>query len=169
MLAHSVLGLGASHISLHGNVDYTEQALSHRVTAIRMVNERLSSPSQSPADADAVFGAVLCLIAQTGLLADGMCEYHVMTRGCMLLMQAVVKNEDKSIFNMFTTEEHMNRIRLIISDEHGDFTNLHNFHRSLLKMKHLLVAPSQMAYFDGMLLCVSGMHESPEAGMFSFL
>lgn len=164
MLAHSVLGLGASHMSLHGNIDYNEQALSHRVTAIQMVNDCLSSTSHSPAEADAVFGAVLCLIAQTGLMADGMCEYHVMTRGCTLLMHAALKNEDKTMFSMFTAEAHMDRIRSIMEDQHGDFTDLRNFHQSLLNMKHLLVAQSQMDYFDGLIACVHGMNESVEAG-----
>nr|UYO77173.1 Zn2Cys6 transcriptional regulator [Trichoderma calamagrostidis] len=61
-LAHAVLGLGASHLSRHSNTDYTPQALQHRITAMKLVNEQLDKPPKKPADADALLAAYYVLL-----------------------------------------------------------------------------------------------------------
>jgi hypothetical protein len=84
-LIHSMLGLGASHLSLCTNEDYTSQALSHRVQAMKALNAQLSRPNPSTKDGDAAFGAVMSLTFQSSYMADGMLDFISMVRGCKAL------------------------------------------------------------------------------------
>ena len=81
-LAHAVLGLGATHLTVTGAGDHSKAALHHRVTAITALNERLPRAHLSQADADAAFGAMLSLTFQAAYMPDGMVDFLTMIRGC---------------------------------------------------------------------------------------
>lgn len=77
-----MLGLGASHLGLLSGVDYARAAMKHRVLAIQTLNQHLSKPKLSMADADAAFAAMLTLTFQSAYLPDGMVDFFTMVRGC---------------------------------------------------------------------------------------
>lgn len=81
-LLHSMLALGASHLSLVSPSGYEKAALKHRVTAIKTLNEHLSKPNLSIPEADAAFGAMLNLTFQAAYMADGLVDFLTMIRGC---------------------------------------------------------------------------------------
>ena len=83
-LAHATLGLGASHLNLLVDDDYSNAALQHRVAALSSLNRHIKKPGLSMADADAAFAAMLSLTYQAAYMPDGMMDFFTMTRGCAL-------------------------------------------------------------------------------------
>lgn len=81
-LAHAMLGLGASHLTLMTSANYSNPALNHRVVAISSLNGQLAKAHLEKAEADATMGALLALTFQSAYMADGMVEFLTMIRGC---------------------------------------------------------------------------------------
>ena len=61
---------------------YLQEALNHRVKAIKLLNEFLNQGYKIQADADAAFGAVLTLTFQSAYIPDGLIDFLSMIRGC---------------------------------------------------------------------------------------
>ncbi|OWT42615.1 zinc finger protein 1 [Pochonia chlamydosporia 170] len=135
-LAHAVLGLGASHLTQHGEVDYTSQALNHRVTAIKLVNEQFINPPKDADTADALFAAIICLATQTSLLPDGMVEYLTITRGGALIWAFVIPGHKESLFSSFTNESHDEALSQVVSEEPKDFEIPDEFLASVMRVNN---------------------------------
>ncbi|KAL7815179.1 hypothetical protein V8C26DRAFT_131513 [Trichoderma gracile] len=159
-LAHAVLGLGASHLSQHGNVDYTSQALQHRVTAMKLVNQQLDHPPTRPADADALMAAVICLVAQSSLMPDSMIDYITTTRGGNLVASTIITNYEMSIFKYFTPREHDRSLERLISEQPRDYEVIHGFATSALQLRPLCQTPNEVAYCDCLVKCVDNLRTS---------
>ncbi|PTB49884.1 hypothetical protein M431DRAFT_499900 [Trichoderma harzianum CBS 226.95] len=159
-LAHAVLGLGASHLSQHGNVDYTSQALQHRVTAMKLVNEQLDHPPTKPADQDALFAAVICLVTQSSLMPDSMIDYITTTRGGNLVASRIITDYEKSIFKYFTPMEHDRSLEKLISEQPRNFEAIEGFHASALRIMPLCQKPTEVSYCECMLRCINNLRTS---------
>jgi hypothetical protein len=133
-----MLGLGAQHLTLVAKTDYTKQAISHRVQAIKALNAQLSKPNPSKDEGDATFGAVMSLCFQSSYMADGMMEFVSMVRGCVSSLHSrpagflsVCKETDRnnlghvvatkampcfedSAFNSFSREGHVSTMQKFI-------------------------------------------------------
>ncbi|UNI18305.1 hypothetical protein JDV02_004579 [Purpureocillium takamizusanense] len=92
-LVHAMLGLGASHLSLlvpspspssssSSSRSHVQDALRHRVAAIKLLNEFLARGPHATADIDAAFAAILSLTYQAAHMPDGLYDFLTMTRGC---------------------------------------------------------------------------------------
>lgn len=81
-LVHSMLGLGASHLSLLVPSAFNRDALRHRVKAIKLLNDFLSRPNLSLPDTEAAFASILALTFQAAHMPDGLADFLTMTRGC---------------------------------------------------------------------------------------
>ncbi|KAK0755261.1 hypothetical protein N5P37_012086 [Trichoderma harzianum] len=159
-LAHAVLGLGASHLSQHGNVDYTSQALQHRVTAMKLVNEQLDHPPTKPADQDALFAAVICLVTQSSLMPDSMIDYITTTRGGNLVASTIITDYEKSIFKYFTPMEHDRSLERLISEQPRNFEAIEGFHVSALRIMPLCQKPTEVSYCECMIRCINNLRTS---------
>nr|UYO77202.1 Zn2Cys6 transcriptional regulator [Trichoderma crystalligenum] len=159
-LAHAVLGLGASHLSRHGNTDYTSQALQHRITAMKLVNEQLDKPPKKPADADALLAAVLCLVTQSSLMPDSMIDYITTTRGGNLVATTIIKDFEMSIFKYFTAEEHDRSLERLICEQPKNFEVIEGFRSSVLQLKPLCQKPTEMAYCETMMKSITNLRTS---------
>ena len=62
-----------------------EEAISHRILAVKALNEALSVPPTSRCERDARMGAALVLAFQSSHLEDGLFEFLTMIRGCNLI------------------------------------------------------------------------------------
>ncbi|UKZ76808.1 hypothetical protein TrVFT333_004520 [Trichoderma virens FT-333] len=164
-LAHAVLGLGASHLSQHGNVDYTSQALQHRVTAMKLVNEQLDHPPTKPADQDALFAAVICLVTQSSLMPDSMVDYITTTRGGNLVASTIITNYEHSIFKYFTPLEHDRSLERLICEQPRDFEAIEGFHASALRIRPLCQKFTEVAYCESMIKCINNLRTSCLEGM----
>ncbi|KAM6481747.1 hypothetical protein HDV62DRAFT_69560 [Trichoderma sp. SZMC 28011] len=159
-LAHAVLGLGASHLSQHGNVDYTSQALQHRVTAMKLVNEQLDHPPTKPADQDALFAAVICLVTQSSLMPDSMIDYITTTRGGNLVASTIITDYEKSIFKYFTPMEHDRSLERLISEQPRNFEAIEGFHTSAQRLMPLCQKPTEISYCECMIRCINNLRTS---------
>ncbi|KAL6806381.1 hypothetical protein GGI42DRAFT_280526 [Trichoderma sp. SZMC 28013] len=159
-LAHAVLGLGASHLSQHGNVDYTSQALQHRVTAMKLVNEQLDHPPTKPADQDALFAAVICLVTQSSLMPDSMIDYITTTRGGNLVASTIITDYEKSIFKYFTPMEHDRSLERLISEQPRNFEAIEGFHASAQRLLPLCQKSTEVSYCESMIRCINNLRTS---------
>ncbi|KAL7907366.1 hypothetical protein GGI35DRAFT_87531 [Trichoderma velutinum] len=159
-LAHAVLGLGASHLSQHGNVDYTSQALQHRVTAMKLVNEQLDHPPTKPADQDALLAAVICLVTQSSLMPDSMIDYITTTRGGNLVASTIITDYEKSIFKYFTPMEHDRSLEKLIREQPRDFEAIEGFHASALRIRPLCQKSTEVSYSECMIRCINNLRTS---------
>ncbi len=110
-----MLGLSASHLAIHGS-GYSQQALSHRVKAIRSLNQALSIPPKSNIEADARFAALFALAFQASCMPEGMTEFMSMVKGCHVLATTSMSFED-SIFSAFTQEGYSSSVRTVIGND----------------------------------------------------
>jgi Fungal specific transcription factor domain len=82
---HAILGQAASHLTATTEIDYSSLALSHRLKAIKGLNEALSKTPRTGSDGDALLAACYALTFQTANMKDGMSEFLTMIRGCGLV------------------------------------------------------------------------------------
>ncbi|KAH8887678.1 hypothetical protein GQ53DRAFT_726027 [Thozetella sp. PMI_491] len=114
-LIHAMLGLAASHLDLCSEGSFSAPALTHRVTAIKLLNEALGRPCTSKAEGDARFAAMMALTFQASYLADGMIEFLSMTRGCQVVAASSIPDLGESLFRSFSREGHMSTVRTMVS------------------------------------------------------
>ncbi|KAL7784081.1 hypothetical protein V8C37DRAFT_396420 [Trichoderma ceciliae] len=159
-LAHAVLGLGASHLSQHGGADYTSQALQHRITAMKLVNEQLDKPPTRPADADALYAAVICLVTQSSLMPDSMIDYITTTRGGNLVATSIITNYEMSIFKYFTPVEHDRSLEQLICEQPRDWEVIEGFHSSVLRLRPLCQKHTEVLYCESIIRCIDNLRTS---------
>jgi hypothetical protein len=149
-----MLGLAASHLSGCTESDYSTQALNHRVTAISLVNIKLTEPVLNVGECDALFAAILCLTHQTLFLEDAMMEFLTMLRGCNLVATSVIpKFEGQSAFRRFTPDGHANSMRTIVREQGEppkDLRLLGAFERAVLQLRPLCQRPTEVGYLDAL-------------------
>ena len=165
-LAHAVLGLGASHLTTHGTVDYTSQALTHRVAAIKLVNHQFVNPPKDQDNADALFAALLCLCAQTSLLPDAMNEYLSITRAGALVWAVVMPHHTGSLFKVFTSEIHDDTLNGMASNNPEDLTDANDFWISAEKLKPLCDKPYQVSYQQCIANTILAVYQSSQRGVY---
>lgn len=84
-LIHSILALAASHLDAVSNANVAEEALSHRILAVKALNDALSVPPKTRNESDARMAAALALSFQSSHLQDGLLDFLTMVRGCNLI------------------------------------------------------------------------------------
>ncbi len=160
-LAHAALGLGALHLTKHGNVDYSSQALTHRVSALKIVHQQFAKPPRDQDNADSLFAALLCLAAQTTLLPDGIAEYLTITRAGALVWAFVIPAHGSSVFKSFTNESHSENLSRIVSeDEPKDFDLVQEFLDSVTKVKELCKGARELYYCQRVVDAIQGLRVS---------
>ncbi|KAJ4292352.1 hypothetical protein N0V90_009013 [Kalmusia sp. IMI 367209] len=110
-LIHSILALAASHLDAVSNANVAEEAISHRILAVKALNEALSVPPKTRIERDARMAAALALAFQSSHLPDGLLEFLTMLRGCNLIaMEGTLDNVD-SAFHAFREDGHLATMR----------------------------------------------------------
>ena len=99
---HSILALAASHLDAVTHSGVAEQAIQHRILAVKSLNEALSVPPKTSCERDARMAAALALAFQSSHLQDGMAEFLTMVRGCNLIGGDETPLRDDSVFNVST-------------------------------------------------------------------
>ncbi|KAK7222143.1 hypothetical protein V2G26_010146 [Clonostachys chloroleuca] len=161
-LAHAVLGLGAAHITQSTpGLDYTTEALQHRVTTMQRVNERLSLSSLSPQEADALLAAVLCLVSQSSLLPDldSMADYLTMSRGGSLIANSVIKEIATSLFRAHQ-EEHFEILSSMVQEQPKNQSIITGFRASGLALRPLAANENERNYADALIRCIDAVEIS---------
>ena len=96
-LVHSILALSASHLDAIPGSSAAEQALQHRILAVKSLNEALSTPPKTQREHDARMAAALALAFQSSHLAGltGLFEFLTMIRGVSL-----IAGEENPVFSV---------------------------------------------------------------------
>lgn len=143
-------------------------ALQHRLVAIKRVNEEIVRPDRSMIDADALFATVICLVAQSGLIAtqDSMVEYLTMVRGGNLIITQVLPDFDRSLFAGMTMEKHMNTLQSLTTNLPLDLDLLARFDAAVEGIRPMLQSLPEIKYLDAMLGCTNGVRHSATQGEF---
>lgn len=97
-LIHSILALSASHLDAVSSASVAEEAISHRILAVKSLNEALSVPPKTRSECDARMAAALALAFQSSHLEDGLFEFLTMVRGCNLIAAGDRLMDDESAF-----------------------------------------------------------------------
>ncbi|KAK3295145.1 uncharacterized protein B0H64DRAFT_139576 [Chaetomium fimeti] len=112
-LMHAMLGLAASHLGIYGAA-VSSHALSHRVKAITLLNQALSTPPKSTAEADARYAAILALAFQASCMPEGMTEFMSMIRGCHVIASTTMTEYHDSLFRSFNQSGYGDSVRKIL-------------------------------------------------------
>lgn len=112
-LMHAMLGLAASHLDIYG-ANVASHALSHRVKAINLLNQALSTPPKSTPEADARFAAIFALAFQASCMPEGMTEFMTMIKGSHVIAQTFLLKYEDSIFRSFTQVGYGESVRRIL-------------------------------------------------------
>ncbi|KAH7203069.1 uncharacterized protein BKA55DRAFT_531232 [Fusarium redolens] len=148
-LAHAMLGLGASHLSVLGPTRYVQDALQHRVVAIKRLNEFLARGQHSVSDAVAAFAAILVLTYQAAHMPDGLYDFLTMMRGCFLVGPMIGEEFRSSVFQTIEREWYVERAVELVTPE------AHHFHErgladgfcaSLEQLGRLLQSVAEVEY-----------------------
>ncbi|EXK33360.1 hypothetical protein FOXG_06157 [Fusarium oxysporum f. sp. lycopersici 4287] len=154
-LLHSMLGLGASHLSLLTPHGYEKAALKHRVLAISALNKHLAKPGLTNQDAEAAFGAMLNLTFQSAYMNDGLVDFLTMVRGCWLVGTQPYVDLDHTIFKTFGRVSYLERIKALIQDGHEtnhylDKVIAEGFCQSVQKLGPLCHSVAELKYLAHM-------------------
>lgn len=82
------------------NANVAEEAISHRILAVKSLNEALSVPPKSRNERDARMAAALALAFQSSHLQDGLFEFLTMVRGCNLIAMDESLSNPESAFHV---------------------------------------------------------------------
>ncbi|EAQ85204.1 hypothetical protein CHGG_09218 [Chaetomium globosum CBS 148.51] len=108
-----MLGLAASHLDIYG-ANVSSHALTHRVKAITLLNQALSTRPTSTAEADARFAAIFALAFQASCMPEGMTEFMSMIKGCHVIAKTSLLEYQDSLFKVFTRDGYGNSVRKIL-------------------------------------------------------
>lgn len=159
----AMLALGASHLGLSVQDDLHQQALAHRVDAVKSLNKALSRPATSKEEADARFATFMVLTFQSTCMPEGLTDFLTMLRGCVLNGDL----GDDSSFNRFTKNRHLRVVIDQISNKEIpslDTKTLGEAVSSLAGIEPLCTTETEKRY-HGILMdvAVKGYH-SPKEG-----
>ena len=107
-----MLGLAASHLTFTSDLNLASDALSHRVIAMRGLNDALSKPPKTSTDADAMLAACYALAFQSSYMGESVSEFLTMLRGCALI---IAQNWSKKLGSVFKDVDMEGQTRVILS------------------------------------------------------
>ncbi|KAF2273214.1 uncharacterized protein EI97DRAFT_164434 [Westerdykella ornata] len=110
-LIHSILALAASHLNAVSSANVAEEAISHRILAVKSLNEALSVPPKTRNERDARMAAALALAFQSSHLEDGLAEFLTMVRGCNLIAGDEGLKNPESVFHALSADGHLGTMR----------------------------------------------------------
>ncbi|KAH7196305.1 uncharacterized protein B0J16DRAFT_365681 [Fusarium flagelliforme] len=151
-LASSILALAAQHLTVTNKADYSMQALNLRISAIKGLNDALSQPCNTAADADARCAAIIALTFQSTYMPDGLMEFLAMIRGWMLIATTLVTGHETSIFRHFTRASWVGSMERYIEEQHETKYDMptEDFLASLGIVQPLLQGKAELEYLSSL-------------------
>jgi hypothetical protein len=96
-LTHALLGLSASHLSKLTTSGFTTIAQSHRLSAIKGLNNALHQPVTTAEQGDAILATCYALLMQSWYMDDGLTAFLVLTRSCDSVTRHIQSHNVNSI------------------------------------------------------------------------
>ncbi|KAH9876083.1 hypothetical protein J1614_003962 [Plenodomus biglobosus] len=170
-LIHSILALAASHLDAVSNSSVAEQAIQHRIIAVKSLNEALSAPPKTQCERDARMAAALALAFQSSHLQDGMAEFLLMIRGCNIIASDEAWDEQTSAFNPFHEDAHLLTLQTPLGPtrlQQIPPASLTAATTSLTALHSLPMAPHEQAFHRTLLQTIKNAHSNPVKTYTSF-
>jgi hypothetical protein len=136
-LIHSILALAASHLDAVSNANVAEEAISHRILAVKALNDALSVPPRSRSERDARMGAALALAFQSSHLQDGLFEFLTMVRGCNLIASEDQMMNADSAFHAFREDGHLATMRTRLATSSLNAVNKDDLDSATMSLQHI--------------------------------
>ncbi|UPX17170.1 uncharacterized protein EKO05_0007542 [Ascochyta rabiei] len=172
-LMHSILALAASHLDAVSSISVAEQAIQHRILAVKSLNEALSVPPKSKSEQDARMAAALALAFQSSHLQDGLAEFLTMVRGCNLIASDGLSLGSDSPFKAFGEDSHLQQMKHRIGTappfsclNQGD---LDLAATSLSSIGYLNMSPFEHAYRSALDTTIQNAYDRPIDAYTSFV
>ncbi|KAF2436700.1 hypothetical protein EJ08DRAFT_578369 [Tothia fuscella] len=171
-LMRSMLALSASNLSLttpHSR-DLRNQAITHRVKAVRLLNQALCRPSTSREEGDARFAAFMNLTFQSTCMEDGLIDFLTMLRGCILqgdlgetsAFAGFVNDKDRTLGSMIERFEVADTLDVEVEA-------LNEAAKSLLKLEELCTTDVERLYHGHLTDMVQNGYASPRQAYACFV
>jgi hypothetical protein len=115
---HAMLGLSASDLATFviRTSELTFSAMSHRVKAIKSLNQALSNGVHTFEEGNAMLAACYVLVFQSVLLDDGFAEYLSFIRGCTLIALNMGCRKMKFLFHSILPTESLAKLDPYLKD-----------------------------------------------------
>lgn len=159
-----MLGLGASHLSHTGETKYAVQVLKHRTIAIRLFKEQLAKMPETPADADALFATIGCLLTQAALLPNNMVEYMTLLRIADYVVGTVTPKFPTAIFSTFTPSRHVDSLVTMVSKQPKDPEIIIGFRSSIEGLGGICEKLTERNFLALQMRCIDALSISPHEG-----
>ncbi|KAF1921981.1 hypothetical protein BDU57DRAFT_511092 [Ampelomyces quisqualis] len=163
-LIHSILALAASHLDAVSTSSVAEQAIQHRILAVKSLNDALSTPPKTGVERDARMAAALALAFQSSHLQDGLAEFLTMIRGCNLIAGDQASLGSDSAFYAFREDRHLQDMRNRIGTANHiniNPTDLDLATLSLHALSNLPMSACEHTYQETLLLIVKNAYSHP--------
>ncbi|KAL6707216.1 hypothetical protein ACN47E_004763 [Coniothyrium glycines] len=163
-LIHSILALAASHLDAVSTSSVAEQAIQHRILAVKSLNEALSVPPKSRCEQDARMAAALALAFQSSHLQDGMAEFLTMVRGCNLIAGDEASMNSDSAFHAFREDGHLEMMRSRIGSSRLSCVNREDLDVaaiSLRELESLNMSEWERQYWEILMRTVENAYDRP--------
>ncbi|KAF2127275.1 hypothetical protein P153DRAFT_358884 [Dothidotthia symphoricarpi CBS 119687] len=170
---HSILALAASHLDAVSNAGVAEQAIQHRILAVKSLKKALSVPPRTRCERDARMAAAIALAFQSSHLQDGLAEYLTMVRGCNLIAGDEGFASPDSVFHTFSEDTHLETIKHRIATNpqlnHINHADLDLATLSLHSVKHLAMSDTERTYHDLLAQTISSAYANPAEAYTTFV
>jgi hypothetical protein len=166
-LMHAMLALSASHLR---KISPTPSCLSgpaqtHRLAAMKGLNEALSRPVSSSEEADAAIGACYALLMQSWYMDDGLQASLVLTRSCEWTTKWVRNQNVRSVLAEGDDHTKLGIMRGRCKDAPKfDVGFSEKAVTSVLALESLCIEEVQVQVFAGLKMTFELLHVSPIAG-----
>ncbi|KAF2662314.1 hypothetical protein K491DRAFT_287443 [Lophiostoma macrostomum CBS 122681] len=134
-LIHSILALAASHLDAVSSAGVAEEAISHRILAVKSLNQALSVPPKTRCERDARMAAALALCFQSSHLQDGLFEFLTMVRGCNLIAGDETVSMADSAFYAFREDGHLATMRSRLASSQLNSVNRQDLDSATLSLQ----------------------------------
>lgn len=168
-LMHSILCLGASHLSriTPNGAIYTPLAIAHRGRALKSLGEALAKSDQcTRAELDLMLATTYALTFQSNYMEDGLVDFVVMVRGCAIITMRILNMyKGSEMFDSLTTEAIYTRVLPLLplttccDGDMLDFCIL-----TLEGIQPLLKSSSHRITYQAILNIYTGLRQSARAG-----
>jgi hypothetical protein len=159
-----MLGLGASYLSQNDESKYAVQVLKHRTVAIRLFKELMAKTPETPADADALFATIGCLLTQAALLPNNMVEYMTLLRIADYVVRIVTPKFPTSIFHVFTQMGHVDSLTSMVVEQPKDDRLVVGFRNSIILLQIICQSEVEKDFIAKHLRCIDALGTSPQDG-----
>lgn len=173
---HSILSLGATHLSLitPNGAEYARLAIAHRGKALRALGNVLAKADEcTDEELNTMLATCYALTFQASGMADGVVDFVVMVRGCGLFTRRILEKQHRKsnmIFLLRTTDaEASSVVSQLPPGPYADTAILQTSIQTLENIRPLLLNDVHRRFFTAILNTYTALQRSSQEGFTAFV